>query len=306
MGHNHNHNAHHDHGHNLPTTGKDVTAAFIWGIGLNSAFVIIEGVAGILAGSMALLSDAGHNLSDVASLLFVLIAFRLSKSRPTENFTYGYKKSTVLVSMLNAVILLIVVGIIISESIDKIISPRPVEGGVVAWVAGIGIIINAFTAWLFFKGSRNDINIKGAYLHLAADALVSVGVMFSGVVISLTGWNMVDPIIGLAVAIAILISTWGLLRDSTRLSLDGVPLNVDVSRVKTLILSTAGVKGVHHLHIWAISTTQNAMTAHLVLENYDNAAQIKELLKEQLKNLNISHVTIEAELPSEKCHCDCC
>lgn len=302
----HEHHDRHNHAHAVPASGKDITSAFIWGIGLNSAFVVAEAVAGLIVGSMALLSDAGHNLSDVASLLFVLIAFRLAKSKPTQTYTYGYKKSTVLVSMLNAVILLVVVGVIISESIDKIISPRPVEGGVVAWVAGVGIIINAFTAWLFFKGSKDDINIKGAYLHLAADALVSVGVMVAGIVISFTGWNIIDPIIGLAVAVVILISTWGLLRDSIRLSLDGVPMNVDVDRVKALILSTPGVKGIHHLHIWAMSTTQNALTAHLVVDSYDDAATIKESLKEGLEALNICHATIEAELPSEHCHCDCC
>ena len=259
--------SHEHHHHHTATVGDHLNRAFLWGIGLNVAFVAAEATAGILFGSLGLLSDAGHNLSDVISLVLALIAFRLSKVRPTESYTYGYKKSTVLVSLLNAIILLVAVGFIIAECIEKLRHPQPIEGGAIAWVAGIGIFINGLTAWLFFKDRAHDLNVKGAFLHMAADTLVSVGVLLSGIIIAHTGWFIIDPIIGLVIAGIILISTWDLLHDSIRLSLDGVPSGINAEDIEKTLLSDSRVIKLHHLHIWAISTTKNALTANRKTSN---------------------------------------
>lgn len=236
----------------------------------------------------------------------MLLAFRLAKVHPTGKYTYGYKKSTVLVSLLNAVILLVAVGIIIAESIGKLMHPRLVEGNAIAWVAGIGVVINGITAWLFMKDKEKDLNVKGAYLHMAADALVSVGVVVSGIVIAHTGWYIIDPIIGLLIAIVIIVSTWGLLRDSLRLSLDGVPMGTDIEKVEEVIHAVEGVKGVHHLHIWAISTTETALTAHIAIENVSGMERIKQEIKHELLHAGIQHATLEFEMSGIKCNGRCC
>lgn len=282
---------HHDHHHEITSLNK----AFIIGISLNLAFVVAEFVAGFWYNSLGLLSDAGHNLGDVASLVLAMLAFRLAKVHPTSSYTYGYKKSTVLVSLLNAVILLVAVGIIIAESIAKLIHPQPVEGDAIAWVAGIGVVINAVTAWLFMKDKDKDLNVKGAYLHMAADALVSIGVVISGIVIAHTGWYIIDPVIGLAIAIVIIVSTWSLLRDSLRLSLDGVPAGTDIEKVEEAIHAVEGVNSVHHLHIWAISTTETALTAHISIEDISQMEQIKQKIKHELLHVGVQHATLEFE-----------
>ena len=215
----------HDHHHHLPV--DHLNRAFVLGIVLNLVFVCVEFGAGLWFDSVALISDAGHNLSDVVSLVLSLIAFRLARVKPTASYTYGYRKSTVLVSLLNACILLVAVGVILVESVRKLYDPQPVDGDSIAWVAGIGIVINAFTAWLFIRDKEKDLNVKGAYLHMAADTLVSVGVLVSGIVIRLTGWYAIDPVVGIAIALVILFSTSKLLHDSLRLSLDGVPVGID-------------------------------------------------------------------------------
>ncbi|MBQ8424021.1 MAG: cation transporter [Coprobacter sp.] len=300
------HEHHHHHHHAVDTS--HLNRAFIVGIGLNVAFVVAEAVAGFSIDSLGLLADAGHNLSDVISLVLALLAFRLSKVRPSGNYTYGYKKSTILVSLLNALILLIAVGFIFVESIEKIHTPQPIAGRTISIVAGIGILINGITAWLFFKDRRHDLNIKGAFLHMAADTLVSVGVLVSGILISVTGWSIIDPIIGLVIACIILISTWELLRDSLRLSLDGVPAHLHTSVVERLLCEDKRVVCVHHLHIWAISTTQNALTAHIVVNTFDKSDILKHDLRHRLEEIGIQHATFELELPHEDCHasrCDC-
>ncbi|RHJ92127.1 cation diffusion facilitator family transporter [Parabacteroides bouchesdurhonensis] len=288
---------HHDHHHEVNSLNK----AFILGISLNIIFVVAEFTAGFWYNSLSLLSDAGHNLGDVASLILAMLAFRLAKVHPTAHYTYGYKKSTVLVSLLNAVILLVAVGVIASESISKLIHPHPVEGEAIAWVAGIGVIINALTAWLFMKDKDKDLNVKGAYLHMAADALVSIGVVISGVIISYTGWYIIDPIIGLLIAIIIVYSTWGLLRDSIRLSLDGVPAGMDIKNIEKIVYKVSGVKDVHHLHIWPISTTETALTAHIRTNNLENMEKIKQDIKHSLAEKGISHATLEFETSESKC-----
>lgn len=291
----------HHHHHHHPTLTYDQTTGrnFILGIALNLAFVLIEAGAGLWLGSLALLSDAGHNLSDVFSLLLALLAFRMMRVRPSQKYTYGYKRMTILVSLVNALLLFVAVAAILWSSVEKILHPSPVQGDVVAWVAGIGILVNAFTAYLFFKGKDHDLNVKGAYLHMAADTLVSVGVLIAGVVIQLTGWYIVDPLIGIVVGVAILFSSWGLLRDSMTLTLDGVPRGIDPKKVKQTMLDQKGVIGVHHLHIWALSTTENALTAHVVVDDLAEEKEIKHAVKDALTGVGIQHATLELEKSGE-------
>lgn len=291
----------HSHQHSHAINAESLNKAFIIGIVFNLAFVVIEFAAGFWFDSLALLSDAGHNLSDVVSLVLALLAFRLAKVKANERYTYGYKKSTILVSLLNAVILLVAVGAIVIESIHKLNNPAVVPGGAIAWVAGVGVLINAFTAFLFMKDKEKDLNVKGAYLHMAADALVSVGVLVAGIVISRTDWYIIDPIIGLIVAVVILISTWNLLHDSLRLTLDGVPTSIDSQKVVEAIRALPGVDDVHHIHIWAISTTENALTAHIVLKQPEGMQEVKHLIRHRLEDFGIGHATLEFEVPGEHC-----
>ena len=291
----------HSHQHSHTINAESLNKAFIIGIVLNLAFVVIEFAAGFWFDSLALLSDAGLYLSDVVSLVLALLAFRLAKVKANERYTYGYKKSTILVSLLNAVILLVAVGAIVIESIHKLSNPAVVPGGAIAWVAGVGVLINAFTAFLFMKDKEKDLNVKGAYLHMAADALVSVGVLVAGIVISRTGWYIIDPIIGLIVAVVILISTWNLLHDSLRLTLDGVPTSIDSQKVVEAIRALPGVDDVHHIHIWAISTTENALTAHIVLKQPESMQEVKHLIRHRLEDFGIGHATLEFEVPGEHC-----
>lgn len=295
----------HTHDHLNLREGKSYIDSALWaGISLNSLFVIIEAGAGFWQGSMALLSDAGHNLFDVASLAMALFAFRLAKVKPNDHYTYGYKKTTVLVALLNAVILLISIGGIGIEAFRRLLQPEPLQGGVVAIVAGLGIIINGLTAFLFLKEKDKDLNMKGAYLHMAADAIVSLGVVIAGLIIMWTHWYPLDPIISFLIMAVILISTWSLLKDSIRLSLDGVPKEVDMKKVREAALQTRGVLDIHHIHVWAMSTDQNAITAHLVVPsalNVTDTESIKESLRQALKHLHINHSTFEIETQEEIC-----
>lgn len=297
MGHSHEHH-HHDHIGKLTSLNR----AFIVGIILNALFVVAEFSVGFYYNSLGLMSDAGHNLGDVASLILAMLAFRLAKVHPNTHYTYGYKKSTVLVSLVNAVILLVAVGFILIESFEKLFHPADVSGSAIVWTSAIGVLINGVTAWLFLKDKEKDLNVKGAYLHMAADALVSVGVVVSGLVILFTGWTVVDPLIGLLIAIMIVLSTWGLLRDSLRLSLDGVPMGTDSDEVKGVILSHPEVVSCHHLHIWVLSTTEVALTVHVVLKNMDRMEEVKHRIKEALQHKGIGHATLEFELESCMCH----
>lgn len=294
---------HHHHDH-LPALSS-LNRAFIVGIALNVVFVVVEFTVGLAYGSMGLLSDAGHNLSDVAGLLLAMLAFRLAQAHPTPRYTYGYKKSTVLISLLNSVILLVAVGVIVAESIGRMMHPAPVEGVAIAWTAGVGVVINGFTAWLFLKDKDKDLNVKGAYLHMAADALVSVGVLVSGLVISWTGWTVVDPIVGLVVAAIIVASVWSLTRDSLRLSLDGVPSGIRIDALERMMSSTPGVRAVHHIHVWAISTTENALTAHIVVAGLVASETVKTRLKSLLSEAGIHHATLEFETEGEDCGAKC-
>lgn len=300
----HTHTHTHAHSHAVPA---DPGRVFIVGIGLNIVFVAAEFAAGLILDSVALLSDAGHNLSDVAGLAISLLAFRLAQRRPTETYTYGHKRSTIIAALANACLLLVAVGMIIFESVGKLHAPQPVEGGAVAWVAGVGIVINGFTAWLFMRRGRGELNMHGAYLHMVADALVSVGVVVSGIVISRTGWYVVDPIVGIVIAVVIFFSTLRLLRESVRLSLDGVPAGIDRDAVVDAIRGADdNVADVHHLHIWALSTTENALTAHVAVHSTADITRLGRLIKERLRGAGIGHATLEFELSGECAdgHCD--
>ena len=304
--HEHSH-AHHHHHHTQQLTS--LSGVFILSIILNLAFVLVETGVGIGTGSLGLLSDAGHNLSDVFSLLLALIAFRLSTSHATKRFTYGYRKSSVLISLLNAIILLVAVGVILVESVHKLmdISSIDLNGSAISWTAGVGILVNGFTAWLLMKQQSHDVNTRGAFLHMLADTLVSVGVVVSGLVISWTGWGWIDPVIGILIAIVILVSTWKLLSESLRLSIDAVPESIDPDEILEEMKEVSGVADVHHLHIWPISTTQVALTAHLVLEDLSDMAGTVHAVKHHLKEHGIDHSTLEVESADAPCEeHDCC
>jgi cobalt-zinc-cadmium efflux system protein len=283
---------------------QDVNKAFIIGIILNFAFVIIEAIVGLSIHSLSLLSDAGHNLADVASLAMSLMAIRLLRVKPTEKYTYGYKKTTILVALLNAAILLLSIGAIGYEAINRLIRPQPLPGGTISVVAAIGIAINALTAMLFFRNRENDLNVRSAFLHLLSDAIVSAGLVIGGLLIYYTGLYWIDAALSLVVAIIILISTWRLLRDSLRLSLDAVPQGIEVKKVRETIAGMTGVKDFHHIHIWAISTTENALTAHLVVardSTMEFTEHLKHKIKHELLHLNIQHATLEIEMENAPC-----
>jgi cobalt-zinc-cadmium efflux system protein len=287
----HNHSHHH-------TSVTNSSKAFVVSIILNTAFVIIEFITGFYTNSLALLSDAGHNLSDVATLGLSLFALQMTKRKANEKFTYGLNKGTILASLVNAVILLIVVGGIGVEAVKRFMHPEETQGKVISLVAGIGIIINTISALLFFREKDKDLNIKGAYLHLAVDAMVSIGVVIAGLIIYYTGIKWIDPLISLLVMAVIIYSTWGILSESLKLSLDAVPSSIDMEKIKQEVLKIEGVKEIHHVHIWAMSTTKNAMTAHLTLEkdiSEKQIADIKHKVKHELEHLNIQHTTLETE-----------
>jgi cobalt-zinc-cadmium efflux system protein len=300
MAHDHSHHHHHDHAPKL----DHLNTAFIVGIILNSAFVVIEAVVGFANGSLSLLTDAGHNLSDVASLALALLAFKLSKIKANNVYTYGYKRSTIVVSLLNAVILVAAVGIIAYEAILRIGHPQPIPGITVAWVAFAGIAVNGVTAWLFMKDKEKDLNVKGAYMHMAVDAIVSLGVVVSGVIIYFTKWYWVDSAVSLIIVIVIIAGTWRLLMDSIRLEINGVPKQMDLNQIKAELMKAKGVKDVHHMHVWALSTTENALTAHLVIqpESINDFNEIKHDLRHRLEHLDIQHSTFEPEFAGETCH----
>ena len=308
--HDHDHNHSHSHHHHHHVSPGDVAnSAFIAGIVLNSAYVAVQVVAGFMTHSMALLSDAGHNLSDVASLALSLLAFRLARAKPTHSFTYGYKKTTILAALTNAVVLLITIGVLGYESVNRLLHPRPVEGGIVAIVAGIGIVINLASAFLFFRNKEHDLNTKGAYLHLLTDAMVSLGVVVAGVIIRFRNWYWLDGAVSIAVLLVILVGTWSLLSASLRMSLDAVPSNVDKDQIEEIILKVNGVESIHHMHIWAMSTTLNALTTHLVLNEkltFDEKMKIVHDIKHELLHNNIHHATIELESADIPCQDENC
>lgn len=307
MAHNHSHHdhnhSHHDHSH-IPVL-SNVNGAFIAGILLNSVFVVIEAVIGFAINSLSLLSDAGHNLADVGSLAISLLAFKLLKVKSNDKYTYGYRKTTILAALLNGVILLISIGAIAFAAFERFSDPEPLPGKTIAIVAAIGIVINFATAILFMKNRKHDLNIRSAYLHMMADGMVSAGIMIGGIVIYFTHLYWIDPVISIVIVLVILSGTWGLLKESLALTLDAVPKDIDLNEIKLNAEKVSGIKSLHHIHVWAMSTTENAMTAHVVIdndENKENMKVIKDNLKHRLEHMNIQHITLETEFTSEDCH----
>lgn len=300
--HHHGHDHAHDHGHSHDHgigghshAPKDFGRAFAIGIGLNFAFVVAEVVAGLVSGSLALLADAGHNLSDVLGLLVAWGATILAKSAPTSRRTYGLSKATILASLANAVLLLVAVGVIVSEAAHRFMEPAPVATVPVMIVAAIGVAINTATALLFMKG-HDDLNIRGAFLHMAADAAVSLAVVVGAGAILLTGLTWIDPALSLVIAAVIVAGTWGLLRDSVDLALDAAPKGVDVEAVRAWLAGRPGVTEVHDLHVWAMSTTETALTVHLVRPDADDGDAFLHATCEGLATrFRIGHATLQVE-----------
>ncbi len=287
---------------------SDYNRAFAIGVALNAGYIAVEAVFGIMAGSLALLADAGHNLSDVLGLLLAWGANYLVQRRPTVRHTYGWRKSSILAALMNAVILLAAMGGIAWEGIRRLSDPSPVAGKTIIIVAAVGVVINSATALLFLSGRKTDLNIRGAFLHMAADAGVSAGVIVAGVAILASGRMWIDPMISIIITIIILIGTWGLLRDSFNLALDAVPAGIDPKAVNSYLSDLPGVTEVHDLHIWAMSTTETALTAHLVKPAAgDDDVILEKAGKELHERFGIAHTTIQWERrrPLNPCGSSC-
>jgi cobalt-zinc-cadmium efflux system protein len=301
-GHRHSHAGHSHGGHSHGAATADFGRAFAIGVGLNGTFVAVEAGFGIASGSMALVADAGHNLSDVLSLLIAWGASVMARKPASAGFTYGYKSSSILAAMVNAAILLVAIGAILLESVDRLLHPAPVEGWTMIAVAAVGIVVNGITALLFARGRKHDINIRGAYLHMAADALVSLGVVAAGAVILLTGLSWLDPLTSLAIVAVIGWGTWGLLRDSVKLGLAGVPEGIDQGAVRAYLAALPGVGAVHDLHIWPMSTTETAFSAHLVMpRGHPGDAFLHDIAHELAHRFGIHHPTVQIETGGEDC-----
>ncbi|ASK88221.1 cation diffusion facilitator family transporter [Sphingorhabdus sp. SMR4y] len=310
-GHHHGHftHSHHDrhgpHGH-MPT---NFSRAFALGISLNIIYIVVEVIFGLLAGSMALLADAGHNLSDVLGLAVAWAGAELAKRPPSKRFTYGLGGSSILAALLNGLFLLVACGAIAWEAIELFSAPSPIASTTVIIVASLGIVINFGTAMLFVRGQKEDINIRGAFLHMMADAGVSAGVVVGGIAIYFSGFNWIDPLISLLIVALIFWSTWGLLSEAVRMSLAGVPRDIDVEDVMEYLASLPGVETVHDLHIWPMSTSETAMTAHLVLpDGHPGKGFLAEVQQQLKKRFAIHHITIQIELEDEEadlCGTDC-
>jgi len=287
----------HSHGHAGHNHGPVDTGDWRYGVGLivNLAFVACEFGAGLFSGSTALMADAGHNLSDVLGLAMAGGAAILARRAAGAQKTYGYGKATVLAALANALLLIFACGAIAVEAVQRLAEPAAVHSGVVMIVAGIGFVINLGTALLFMRDQHLDLNAKGAYLHMMADAAVSIGVVISGAVIMVTGWSILDPLVSIAIVVIILMGTWGLLKDSVNLALDAAPASVDVASVKAAFLALPGVSAVHDLHVWGLSTTETALTAHLVHDRPDAGALLTEAQSLARTRFAIGHTTLQLE-----------
>ncbi len=292
--------SHSHHHHEI----NNYNRSFAIGIALNVIFVIIEVSYGLLADSLALIADAGHNLSDVMSLMLAWGASHLATKHPTRKRTYGLRKVTIMASLISAILLLVALGGIAWESVERLSSPQPVDGVIIIVVAAIGVVINTVTALLFVKGQKHDLNIRAAYLHMAADAAISLGVVVAGIAIMLTGWLWLDPVISLVISVVILLGTWSLLRDSINLSIDAVPQGINVAEIKNYLLSLENISDIHDLHVWALSTTETALTAHLVTSSdiIDNTF-LQEVQEYLHQHFNIAHATIQVEKESSDYIC---
>ncbi len=301
-GHGHGHSHGHDHAHHPPPERWD--RAFAIGIALNLVYVVAEGVAGFVLGSVALLADAGHNLSDVLGLAIAWGGAALARSAPSKRFTYGLKGSTILAALANALLLLVAIGAIAMEAIQRLGDPAPVRGLDVALVAGLGIAVNAVTAWLFARGRKGDVNIRGAYLHMLSDAVVSAGVVAAGIAIWATGAAWLDPMVSLVIAALIFWQTWGLLRETVEMALAAVPRGIDYDGVHDALAALPGVTAVHDLHIWPMSTTEPGMTAHLLIPGgHPGDAFLGETQEMLHRRFDIGHATIQIETGDHDADC---
>ncbi len=296
----------HSHNHNISIRSEiPHKRAFIIGIVLNITFVILEIIFGLLANSSALLADAGHNASDVFGLFFAMAAAWMATIKPKGKYTYGFRKSTILVSVLNALLLFGAASLIALSAIGKLLNPEPVYGTQIIVVAAIGVVINTFTAFLFVRGQKNDLNIKGAFLHMVADAAISLGVVIAGLLINLTGLLFIDPLISLIIVAIIVWSTWDLFMASLNLALDAVPKNIDINKVKEFIQNQKGVADIHDLHVWALSTSQIALSAHLYMPK-GSTDDFLQILQKKLENeFGIKHTTIQIENKDFDCETNC-
>ena len=287
----------HDHGHaGHSHAPKDMGAAFLVGLVLNAGFVAAEGVWGLKAGSTALLADAGHNLGDVLALVAAYAASRMARRPPSARFTYGLRSTTIWAALGNAVVLLVVTGAVVAEALRRLFEPAPVAGGVVMALAALGVLINGATALLFASGRRGDLNVRGAFQHMLADALVSAGVVLAGGLILLTGWTWLDPATSLVVSAVIVWGTWGLLRESAGLALAGVPAGLDLAEVRGELQGLPGVARVHDLHVWAMSTTETALTCHLVTPaGHPGDPFLLETANGLKRRFGIGHATLQIE-----------
>ena len=281
---------HHSHAHHIHAV-ESLTVVYYIAIALNFGFVIVEALAGVYSNSTGLLSDAGHKMIDVFSLLIALLAFRLAASKPSSRYTYGYRKASVLISLFNALLLVCAVCVIVFESVSKLMEPAPVNGAAVSWTAAAGILVSGISALLMMRFQKKDINTRGAFLHMATDSLLSLGVVISGIVISLSGLYVIDPIVSLVIAAVILYNSVRLLGESVRMIIDGVPRGVDYAAVKSLVAGCGGVKAVEELHVWAVSINQTALTARVAVDG--DAGAVRRTLHEELEKLGFSPVTIE-------------
>jgi cobalt-zinc-cadmium efflux system protein len=299
--HGHAHHGHHHHHHHAPTSfGR----AFAIGVALNGGFVVAEWLFGVAANSLALMADAVHNLGDVLSLLLAWLAVALSKRLPTARFTYGLRGSSILSALVNAIVLLLVTGALAWEALHRFGQQQPIVAGTVIAVALAGIVVNGGTALLLMRGSKDDLNIRGAYLHMAGDAAVSLGVAIAGAIVMFTGWWWLDPLLTLVVSVVIIWSTWELLMQSLRLALQAVPASIDTDEVRHRLASLPGVTEVHDLHIWAMSTTENALTAHLVIPaGHPGDAFLHTACHELEHHFGIHHATLQIEMADTAASC---
>ena len=301
-GHNHSHSHGGHHHHHAPVAGHG--RAFAIAVSLNVAIVLIQGIYGVIAHSTALLADAGHNLSDVLGLLLAWGATWLTARRPSTRYTFGYGSTSILASLVNAGLLLFACGVIVAEAIGRLMHPAPVAGLTVFVVATVGMLVNGFSAWFFMRGQKEDLNIRGAFLHMAGDALISAAVAVSGLVILATNWSWLDPVMSLIVVAVIVYGTWGLLRDSVRLALDAVPPGVDLQRIREYLAGQPGVTDVHDLHVWALSTTGNALTAHLVIPGgHPGDAAVDAIVLTLREEFAMHHATLQVDLGTTHHHC---
>ncbi|WP_159836753.1 cation diffusion facilitator family transporter [Burkholderia sp. 8Y] len=312
----HDHHDHHDHAaheghshgpgghhhHHAPQAGQGRT--FALAVGLNVIIVVVQAVYGLLAHSTALLADAGHNLSDVLGLLLAWAAVWLGTRRPNARYTFGLGSSSILASLANAALLLLACGAIILEAIQRLLNPAPVAGLDVFIVAMVGLVVNGFSAWIFMRGSKEDLNVRGAFIHMAADAAISAAVAVSGLAILYTGWNWLDPVMSIIVVAVILYGTWGLGRDAMRLALAAVPPGVDTSRIQGYLSGLPGVRGVHDLHVWALSTTENALTVHLVMpQGHPGDAFMQGVVATLRRDHAMHHATVQVDVTDGACEC---